>query len=134
MIKKIRKYLTPKYNKDLEVQSGKEAQFELYLDETLVGKLKYRNGQWEFSYSQQFKDYEGIRTLANFPDINKTYRSSELWPFFSSRIPSMARSRVRNVVMRESIPSNDLLALLERFGKRTITSPYTLEAGTLETK
>lgn len=133
MIKKIRKYLTPKYNKALEVQSGKEAQFELYLDEILVGKLKYQNGQWEFSYSQQFKEYKGIRPLADFPDISKTYKSTELWPFFSSRIPSMARTRVRKVVERESIAQNDLLALLERFGKRTITNPYVLESESLGT-
>ncbi len=132
MIKKLRKYLTPKYNRELEVQAGKEAQFELHLDELLVGKLKYHNGQWEFLYSQQFKEYKGIRPLADFPDIHKTYRSTVLWPFFSSRIPSLARSRVRNVVERESIAPNDVLALLERFGKRTITNPYVLETNSLK--
>jgi hypothetical protein len=72
------------------------------------------------------KILQGIKPLADFPDLNKTYENSELWPFFASRIPSTSRPRVKKILEREEIADNDLLALLTRFGKHTITNPFEL--------
>lgn len=130
MIQKLKKYLTPKSHRALKVEdTKKEAHFRLLLESIEVGQLSFNNNSWEFKYSDEFKKITGIKPLADFPDIDKTYNSTTLWPFFSSRIPSLSRSRVKNLIEKEGIPSNDLLALLERFGKRTITNPFVLETG-----
>lgn len=125
-LKKLKKYLNPGTHRNLKMEESKEATFRLMLDEIEVGRLMYANGKWVFNYSEEFKETQGIKTLAGFPDINKTYVSEELWPFFSSRIPSLSRNTVKNVIEKEGIKENDLLALLTRFGKSTITNPFKL--------
>lgn len=107
---------------------NKETTFYLKFDDLQIGVLSFSNNMWEFRYSDEFKELKGIKTLADFPDENKIYRSEELWPFFSSRIPSLARSRVKKTVEQEGIEPNDLLGLLTRFGKRTITNPFELHS------
>jgi HipA-like protein len=125
MIDKLRKYLTPSTHRKLKVEV-KEALFRLVLDELEIGRLQFVNEKWHFKYSDEFLETQGIKPLAGFPDINKEYVSDELWPFFSSRIPSLSRERVKNVIKNEGIEENDILALLNRFGKRTITNPFEL--------
>lgn len=127
MIKNIKKFLNPSYNRNLKVKDGKEKELQLMLDDLEVGRLLYKNGKWLFKYSEEFKETQGIKTLADFPDINKTYENEELWPFFSSRIPSISRPRVKKVLEKEGIKDNDLLTLLIRFGKHTITNPFELQ-------
>lgn len=125
MIDRLKKYLKPRANRNLEIEDGRQASFILFLDSVEIGRLSYDDGLWEFAYSEEFKELSG-RPLADFPLIDKKYKSKVLWPFFSSRIPSMARHRVKKLVDKEGIEDNDLLALLTRFGKRTITNPYVL--------
>ena len=64
--------------------------------------------------------------LIDFPDTNKTYRSDELWPFFLSRIPGLSQPAVKELLRKEKINEDDEAALLKRFGKTSITSPFTL--------
>ncbi len=128
MLKNIKKLLNPAFNRNLKVKNGKEAEFQLMLDKLEVGRLSYTEGKWIFKYSEEFKETSGIKTVADFPDIKKTYVNQELWPFFSSRIPSIARPGVKKVLEREGIEDNDLLNLLIRFGKHTITNPFELQA------
>lgn len=127
MLKNINRFLNPTFNRDLKVKEGKEVELQLTLENLEIGRLWYKNGKWIFKYSDQFKETSGIKTLAEFPDIHKTYENQELWPFFSSRIPSIARPRVKKVLEREGIEDNDLLSLLIRFGKHTITNPFELQ-------
>lgn len=124
-IKKIKRFLTPSTHKSLTVEA-KDATFKLLLDSLEVGILRFTRDKWFFNYSEDFKSTQGIKTLAAFPDINKEYVSEELWPFFSARIPSLSRERVKKVILEEEIHENDLLALLNRFGKKTITNPFEL--------
>ncbi|HNP17991.1 MAG TPA: HipA N-terminal domain-containing protein [Fulvivirga sp.] len=126
MINKLKKYLTSSSHRKLLVEKNKEASFKLMLDDMEVGRLSYKEPHWMFVYTEEFKENHGIKPLATFPDINKKYKSEELWPFFSSRIPSLARTKVKNAILEEGIKENDLLALLNRFGKRTITNPFEL--------
>lgn len=129
MLKKLnlKRFLNPAFNRNLKVKEGKEAELQLMLGNLEVGRLWYKNGKWIFKYSAEFKETPGIKTLADFPDIHKTYENQELWPFFSSRIPSTARPRVKKVLEREGINDSDLLSLLIRFGKHTITNPFELQ-------
>lgn len=128
MIEKIRKYLSPSSNRKLVVESNHQVSFKLLLDNLDVGILKFEGNTWEFKYTEDFKAINDIKPLADFPEINKIYTNKELWPFFSSRIPSLARNRIRTVIKNEGIKETDLLALLSRFGKQTITNPFVLEA------
>lgn len=125
-IEKLKKFLTLSSHRKLVVTDSKEASFRLMLDNLEIGRLSYKDGKWMYKYSDDFKDSKGIKTLAGFPDVEKVYQSEELWPFFSSRIPSLSREKVKSDIKKEGINENDLLALLTRFGKSTITNPFEL--------
>jgi len=61
-----------------------------------------------------------------FPDVHKTYETSELWPFFKMRVPSLKQPSIRAIVGRERIDEHNQVELLRRFGRRTITNPFEL--------
>jgi len=128
VINKLSKYLIPSNTRSLKVEEHKTASFNLTLDNLLVGTLKYENKKWIFEYSESFREAKGIKPLTNFPDIQKKYISEELWPFFSARIPSLSRSRVKKAAEKQGIDENDLISLLDRFGRKTITNPFELTA------
>lgn len=98
---------------------GQSGQFDLFLNQTLVGTLKYEKGQWSFSYSEEFKHQTKYEPLTNFPQMEKTYVSSDLWPFFSSRLPGSAQ-------LNEADIMEDPISLLKKYGRHVITNPYTL--------
>ena len=108
----------------LEVQE----KFELKYNDLLIGTLSVANGMWRFEYSDDFRDNGTLRSIVEFPDINKTYHSSELWQFFASRIPSLEQAEVEEILKREHIEEDDAVRLLKRFGERTITNPFYLKA------
>jgi len=126
MIKSLlKKYLTPSTHSDLKVKESKEATFQLNLDEMVVGILSFKDGNWMFKYSDEYKE-NSLSPISGFPAIDKIYRSEDLWPFFSSRIPSLARQNIQDKIKKKGINENDYLALLSFFGKRTITNPFEL--------
>tara|TARA_R110001592_G_scaffold3347_1_gene18652 strand:+ start:6940 stop:7344 length:405 start_codon:yes stop_codon:yes gene_type:complete len=129
-IKKITDYLKSNSHKDLKVTTdqNQEVEFKLYLPEIEVGKLSFKEGKWFFSYSDEFKKSGSYLPIADFPSLEKSYSNESLWPFFLSRIPSLSRSRIKNTVEKEAIDRTDLLEMLDRFGKQTITNPYLLES------
>ena len=93
----------------------------------LVGKLLW-NGRWIFSYSDVFRSQNEIAPLMGFSDVDRVYESSELWPFFASRIPGTRRPKIRAIMDEEGIGKRDLAALLTCFGRKTIANPFVLEA------
>lgn len=125
MIKFVKKYLTPSSHSDLKVKESKEATFQLTLDDRVVGILSFKDGKWMFKYSDEFKE-DNLTPISGFPDLDKIYKSEELWPFFSSRIPSLARKNIQDKIKKKGINENDYLELLSFFGKRTITNPFEL--------
>ena len=56
--------------------------FTLKIESIDVGYLNINNGKWVFKYSEEFKNQNSFRRLAGFSDLNKTYESEVLWPFF----------------------------------------------------
>jgi HipA-like protein len=124
---KIQKFLLPNDLKKSEGFHSERAIFLLLLDDKPVGELSFENEQWMFRYHKAFisKNNKGI--LADFPDLNKTYTSTELWPFFASRIPSTSRHSINSLIKNAGIDEADVTKLLAFFGKRTITNPFTLE-------
>ena len=124
LMKKAMEWLGMK--RDLTVSPDLEAQFVLVLGELPVGELSVGDGKWHFQYSEAFRERPELRPLVEFPDLEKEYVQPELWQFFASRIPSTLQPDVEDVMEKEQIEDDDLIALLKRFGKRTITSPFEL--------
>ncbi len=124
----------------LEYQSpspDQEVAFIVMLDGQHIGTLELVQGKWYFSYSHFFKQqYEKskdrpqgasfLMPLFGFPDVYKRYESELLWPFFAGRIPGLKQPEVKEILEREHIDKNDLVALLTRFGKKTIANPFEL--------
>jgi len=61
-----------------------KAKFLLKYGNLLIGTLSVENGKWQFEYSDEFRRQGSLRTIVEFPDVNKTYQSDDLWQFFAS--------------------------------------------------
>ena len=122
---KIKKIFTRLFwsesQQDIILASNEDAEFNLKLGKLCVGTLLYSEGIWYFNYSNDFKIQNNILPLANFPSKDKEYFTRELWPFFTSRIPSNAQLQ-----LDKDMPREDIVTLLRRFGRRTIANPYEL--------
>lgn len=103
-----------------------DAIFKLLLREVEVGTLRASGGKWIFEYSDVFRKRSDLRPLVQFPDKAQIYSSEELWPFFGMRIPSLKQPSIAKIVDAEHIQSDDRVALLRRFGRRTISNPFQL--------
>jgi HipA-like protein len=109
-----------------KMKAQSHEKFGLGYKELEIGTLTFKDGEWVFRYSEEFKSQDEIQPLIDFPDKNKTYRSDELWPFFLSRIPGLSQPAIKELLRKEKISEDDEAALLKRFGKTSITSPFTL--------
>ena len=105
---------------DFYTPTNIESVFKLTYRDLEVGTLNLKAGEWTFLYSKAFKNQDKIKPLLDFPDVNKKYVSEELYPFFSQRIPGIGQ----NVRKNENLNEVDLL---KKFGKNTITNPFTLQ-------
>ena len=122
MIKKLKKrMMRPNGLKNLPTPEDVFIEFVLKYKNLTIGKLTLDNGEWKFEYTEAFKNQNNITPLSNFPSLNKVYTSSELWPFFATRIPSLTQLQQKH----ENVERNEA-ALLKRFGARTITNPFVL--------
>lgn len=109
-----------------KTQAESHEKFELGYKSLEIGVLIFKEGEWVFKYSEDFKRQTQIQPLIDFPDTNKTYRSDELWPFFLSRLPGLSQPGIKELLRKEQISEDDEAALLKRFGQKSITSPFTL--------
>lgn len=117
---------TPRYAESTPDDSI--VRFILFHNNLRIGTLSSNGEQWTFQYSSAFRKQKNLRPLIEFPDLDKTYRTDDLWPFFELRIPSLHQPSVANAIAREQIDPTDEAALLKRFGRRTITNPFELVA------
>jgi HipA-like protein len=120
---------TPFRNSSKPVQAppGMQAKFLLTYGDLLIGTLSVQDGIWRFVYSDDFERSD-LRPIVEFPNVNKTYESEELWQFFASRIPSPEQPEVEDILRSENIAEDDAVSLLKRFGKQTINNPFQLRA------
>lgn len=105
---------------NLKAVSGKTGKFDLMLGTLHVGTLIYSNDVWKFSYSDEFKQQTSFIPLVNFPSKDKVYESDQLWPFFASRLPGNAK-------LESEASKDDIVTLLQKYGRHVITNPYVLE-------
>jgi len=108
------------------VDRSKNAIFVLVLGRLPMLVLSRNSDGWTMRYTDAFKNQSRVAPLVPFPDVNKVYRSQELWPFFSVRIPSIARPEVERTVREEHLDYDDLAAMLRRFGRRSVADPFEL--------
>lgn len=94
----------------------------------IIGTLSLDEGVWKFEYSEEFKRKRPLRPIVEFPDIDRIYLSGDLWQFFASRIPSSEQPEIEEILKKENISEHDSVGLLKRFGRRTISNPFHLEA------
>ncbi|MFK7949501.1 MAG: HipA N-terminal domain-containing protein [Saprospiraceae bacterium] len=117
-----------KEKNEVELYLPDEAQekFVLKLENIEIGYLECREGIWSFYYSEAFKNKSDLYSIPGFPNLDKKYTSESLWPFFKIRIPGLGQPAIKEILSKENIDKRNELALLKRFGKRSIANPYTL--------
>lgn len=113
----------------LETPAQTQVRFVLSHSTTTIGELTLDNGYWTFRYTEAFKQQTRLVPIVDFPDIYKDYTSTELFPYFTYRIPSLARPQVQQIIRKQKIDSSNTVALLKHFGQRTIVNPFVLELG-----
>ena len=118
--------LLPDSQQDLEVTANEAATFILSYDNLKVGTLSLNKGLWEFMYSDEFKAQNEAKPLIEFADVNEVYTTTDLWPFFTIRIPGLKRPSVQRKIKERSINKDSFVDMLKNFGKRTIANPYEL--------
>lgn len=111
---------------DRVASAGRPRAFVVRYGSLEVGHLFLNGGEWEFTYTDAFKNQERVQALLDFPRKDKTYRMKALWPFFASRIPGLEQPQIRDRLEKEGIDDTDEAALLSRFGERSIANPFTL--------
>lgn len=85
----------------------------------IVGQLS-KNGQYEFCYCEEFNEAvkEGFSPLISFEDTNRVYKSQELFPAFSSRLPDRKRKDINKILKRYGLEQYDSYELLKRGGAK----------------
>lgn len=111
----------------LHLPNHEEEKFVLKLNTIEIGFLECKEGVWHYYYSNTFKTLDGYHPIVGFPDLDKKYTNETLWPFFQIRIPGLGQPAVKDILKKEQIDKNNELALLKRFGFKTISNPYTLK-------
>lgn len=116
----------PDEQSELHTPEKGNATFSLVIGQVKVGVLHLKDGQWFFSYSEEFKSQHTFVPLPDFPDKDKIYSSTELWPFFITRIPGLNQPAIQKELIEHKIDKGNLVELLKLFGDRSAVSPYRL--------
>jgi HipA-like protein len=112
---------------DMHLPDTESGNFTLKVDDITIGILGFNKGYWTFEYTDEFKHRTGeYNLIVGFSDLNKKYQSESLWPFFLTRIPSLKQPAVQEIIKDENIDSENEVALLKRFGKKSIANSYEL--------
>ena len=129
MLNKIKSWFS-KGEEDMAMYlpGDENATFMLKISDVNIGILHCKNGVWEFSYTDEFKNFHSkeYKSITTFPQLEKTYKKETLWPFFRIRIPGLKQPSIRKIIAEENIDTSSEVALLKRFGRHTISNPYEL--------
>lgn len=93
--------------------------------EVTVGHLGFDGSTWTFRYDDDFKRHSELRPIEGFVDLDRTYESSVLFPFFRVRIPDIQRPDIAQELKKRKTrtPNVQQIDLLEMFGERVAASP-----------
>ncbi len=130
MLDVIKSWFRAEGQERITTSSSEKAGFALQLGELPIGTLELREGVWTFRYSPEFQSQlqaeTPIQPLVDFPDPKKVYKSTELWPFFMARIPSVSQPKVQREIQTKGLDENSATQLLRAFGERSIANPFVL--------
>ncbi len=109
-------------------QQGKASSIVLALkfEQTVIGRLWFADGNFCFKYADGFKG-SSLKRIPDFPDLDKSYKSPVLFPFFEVRIPNLEREDLADIVKKFGLNTSDELEILSKLGQRTTSDPYVLE-------
>jgi len=95
----------------------------------LVGTHSQEDGEFVFRYDPSFVKAGGLPPISEFPQVDREYRSKDLWAFFEARLPPVDRKDIKELLEHGEgrIAPGDILRVLGRVSKRTIANPYELE-------
>jgi HipA-like protein len=127
MLNIIKRFFNKNEDDKSHLPQSENATFVLKVDRINVGVLHCENGEWEFKYTEDFKNHPDYNKIIEFSDLDKVYRNDTLWPFFQTRIPGLKQPAVQAIIKKENIDQDNEFELLKRFGKKTISNPYELE-------
>ncbi len=97
------------------------------LNDLEVGKLERDGAEWVFRYSPDFQKQSLVKRIVDFPQVDKEYRSSQLWTFFLVRIPRLAQPAVQRHLAKHRLSEADEGMLLTEFGRWSAANPFELE-------
>lgn len=104
----------------MSVKNGKDYLYLVWKDNNTrrlftVGQLT-RNGQFEFAYGLEIEDAikQGFNLLLSFPDKDKVYTCSKLFPAFASRLPDKKRKGIEHILGKYEMDEYDEYTLLKR--------------------
>lgn len=87
-----------------------------------VGRLDYDQDTYQFSYTNEAvkATHHGFTPIVSFPDLEKTYESSDLFPLFANQVLPPSRPEYDDFVEWLSVPKQeaDPVAILARAGER----------------
>ncbi len=89
----------------------------------IVGELT-RNGKYEFKYrieDVQKAINKGFEPLIAFPNLNEVYKSYDIFPAFSSRLPDKRRKDVKEILEKYKLETYDAFELLKKSGGKLPT-------------
>ena len=92
-------------------------------DRTKVGRLMCENSEFVFSYDAEFSG----PPISAFPNKEKVYRSSHLWPFFAVRIPPFGRHEMRQLMESRSLREDQTIEILGAVARFSISNHYEFE-------
>lgn len=91
-----------------------------------VGTLSEENGKFTFRYSLHFASTPGAAPIADFPELDRTYTSGELFPFFAIRLPPTGRSDVKEALRSSGLEPEQTLHVLGKLGHLSVANSYRL--------
>ena len=85
----------------------------------VIGKLS-KNEEYEFCYCEQIEEAmkNGFKPLVSFDRIDVVYKSEELFPAFSSRLPDRKRKDINKILKKYGLDEYDAYELLKRSGAK----------------
>ncbi len=101
--------------------------FRVLLGDLEVGELTRDRKEWVFRYSEAFRSQQAVKPIVDFPNVEKEYRSSQLWPFFLLRVPSPAQPVVQRHLLKNKLREVDEGMLLQEFGRWSVANPFELQ-------
>lgn len=108
----------------MSVKNGKDYLYLVWKDpntrkQFTVGQLA-KNGGYEFSYGLEVHEAinNGFKPLIAFENLNEKYKSTIMFPVFSSRLPDRKRNGIEKILKKYDLEEYDEYKLLKRSGAK----------------